>query len=97
PPSHRFPYTTLFRSIHAVILRATKTTEIIVRLAAANADGAGNAKEATAERAGRGGDEIVDIFDAVAIHGQFADHADRARRFDQGDRKSTRLNSSHVK
>src|SRR5690349_22212860 len=85
PRSTLFPYTTLFRSIRLV-------GEQVVRLNGSN----GTGRQAGSIMTPRGAEMMTRILDAVATGRVPKFRAGKAYWHPDKDRKSTRLNSSHV-
>src|SRR5690606_41157625 len=92
-----FPYTTLFRSggDHHVSLVVGLQAADRVRYPCPVVTGSGARRIRRGERAKRAGIVAADERDARAI--RRADNARRPSVVQRADRKSTRLNSSHVK
>src|SRR3712207_7066350 len=86
PRSTLFPYTTLFRSLGRLLLdRIPHHAEHLLRV--------GRDLQRLDLRVGR---EVETLDRAVELLRDLVEHLDHLRRLLLGDRKSTRLNSSHA-
>src|SRR3712207_9277901 len=91
PRSTLFPYTTLFRSADAEV------GAVDVRVLADDLAGEERVVLAAVDpELDRGAGREVDVLDLRNIDGDRLRLADDVRGDDRGDRKSTRLNSSHA-
>src|SRR5690606_39733452 len=94
PPSPLRPYTALFRSASVHALQDGRDSHLGVEFGNGRADGLGLGA-ADARHVVR--DLALQIGQVHAVVVDDGDAADARRTEEEGDRKSTRLNSSHVK